>query len=85
MKKIFTQIAVAFGCMFLVGCDTVFDVHPYDVHVDGDKNVNAANIAKIESAIKDKDTIRFAMISDSHQWLDDLKKEVGDIDRKSVV
>ena len=82
MKKIFTQIAVAFGCLFLAGCDTVFDVHPYDVHVDGDKNVNAANIAKIESAIKYKDTIRFAMISDTHQWLDDLKKEVNDINRR---
>lgn len=23
MKKIFTQIAVAFGCLFLAGCDTV--------------------------------------------------------------
>lgn len=82
MKKIFTQIAEAFGCLFLAGCDTVFDVHPYDVHVDGDKNVNAANIAKIESAIKYKDTIRFAMISDTHQWLDDLKKEVNDINRR---
>ena len=82
MKKIFTQIAVAFGCMFLAGCDSVFDVHPYDVHVDGDKNVNATNIAKIESAIKNKDTIRFAMISDTHQWLDDLKKEVNDINRR---
>lgn len=63
------------------GCDTVFDVHPYDVHVDGDKHVNATNIEKIEAAVKAKDTVRFAFISDSHQWLDDLKDEVKDINR----
>ncbi len=69
--------------MSLSNCDSVFDVHPYDVHVDGDKNVNATNIKKIEEAVKSKDTIRFAVISDSHQWLNDLTKEVDDINAKS--
>lgn len=71
------------GLMPMTSCDSVFDVHPYDVHVDGDKNVNATNIKKIESAVKGKDTIRFAVISDSHQWLNDLVKEVNDINEKS--
>lgn len=72
-----------FVVVALTGCDSVFDVHPYDVHIDGDKNVNATNIQKIEQAVLSKDTIRFAMISDSHQWLDDLKAEVNDINRRS--
>jgi len=69
----------------LTSCDTVFDVHPYDVHVDGDKNVNTTQVRRIEAACKSKETIRFAFISDSHQWLDDLKAEVNDINSRSDI
>lgn len=83
MHKIIPYILAA-CCLFMVAsCDTVFDVHPYDVQIDGDRNLNVTNIQKIEAAVKSKDTIRFAMISDSHQWLDDLKSEVNDINRRS--
>ena len=74
-------LATVIAC--LTSCDSVFDVHPYDVHVDGNKNCNAANIAKIEKAVMDKDTIRFAVISDSHQWLDDLKAAVSNINKRA--
>lgn len=71
-------------CAMLGACDTVFDVHPYDVRVNGgETDMNAKNILKIEQATKDKDTIRFAVISDSHQWYDDLEAEVKDINRRS--
>ena len=63
----------------LVSCDKVFDVHPYDVNIKGEKNVNAKQIVKIEEATKDKTTFRFAFISDSHQWLNDLSDEVSDL------
>ena len=33
----------------LVSCDKVFDVHPYDVNIKGEKNVNAKQIVKIDS------------------------------------
>lgn len=66
----------------LVSCDKVFDVHPYDVNIKGEKNVNAKQIVKIEEATKDKTTFRFAFISDSHQWLNDLSDEVSDINRR---
>ena len=56
------------ACMMMLGaCDTVFDVHPYDVRVKGDTDLNAKNIRKIEEAVKSKDTIRFAVISDSRR------------------
>lgn len=83
MRPITTYIISACCLLSLGACDKVFDVHPYDVNVDGDKQVNAANISWIEETVEDKDTIRFAVISDSHQWLDDLKDEVNDINRRS--
>lgn len=74
------------GCFFLMtSCDSVFDVHPYDVRVKGEKNINATQISKIESAIKSKDTIRFAFISDSHQWLSDLSDEIKDINGRDSI
>lgn len=82
-KRVFLALSIA--GLFLASCDSVFDVHPYDVHVDGDKNVNAKNISKIESAIKSKDTIRFAFISDSHQWLDPLRDEINDINKHKEI
>ena len=83
MHKIISYILAACCLCMVASCDTVFDVHPYDVRIDGDRNLNVTNIQKIEAAVKSKDTIRFAMISDSHQWLDDLKSEVNDINRRS--
>ena len=83
MHKIIPYILAACCLCMVASCNTVFDVHPYDVQIDGDRNLNVTNIQKIEAAVKSKDTIRFAMISDSHQWLDDLKSEVNDINRRS--
>lgn len=78
--KIYLLVCIA--ALLLTGCDTVFDVHPYDVRVKGETNLNAKNIQKIEQKMKSKDTIRFAVISDSHQWLDDLVDAVNDINRR---
>ena len=78
--KIYLLVCIA--ALLLTGCDTVFDVHPYDVRVKGETDLNAKNIQKIEQKVKSKDTIRFAVISDSHQWLDDLQKAVNDINSR---
>ena len=78
--KIYLLVCIA--ALLLTGCDTVFDVHPYDVRVKGETDLNAKNIQKIEQTVKSKDTIRFAVISDSHQWLDDLVDAVNDINRR---
>lgn len=54
MHKIIPYILAA-CCLFMVAsCDTVFDVHPYDVQIDGDRNLNVTNIQKIEAAVKSK-------------------------------
>ena len=62
----------------------MFDVHPYDVRVKGQTQINSTMITKIENAVKSQDTIRFAFISDSHQWLNDLSDLVGDITSMTV-
>ncbi len=80
-----TLLTASMGLLMLSSCDRVFDVHPYDVHVDGDKNVNQRNIFRIEQTVKQKDTIRFAFISDSHQWLNDLSDEVKDINQRKDI
>ncbi len=73
------------GCVLFAACDTVFDVHPYDIRIAGDKQLNTSQTAKIEESVKNKDTIRFAFISDSHQWLSDLADEVNDINRHDSI
>ena len=57
--KIYLLVCIA--ALLLTGCDTVFDVHPYDVRVKGETDLNAKNIQKIEQTVKSKDTIRFAI------------------------
>ena len=48
--KIYLLVCIA--ALLLTGCDTVFDVHPYDVRVKGETDLNAKNIQKIEQAVK---------------------------------
>lgn len=83
IKKFRLSLCIICSIFSMSACDSVFDVHPYDVHVDGNKNVNACQLKRIEQLAKSKDTIRFAFISDTHQWLDDLEAEVRDINRRS--
>lgn len=78
-------LGVVCCCLLMVACDTVFDVHPYDVNVKGEKNVNATQITKIEEMVKSADTVRFAFISDSHQWLSDLMDEIDDINKRDSI
>ncbi len=71
MKK--SVFAIAFVTMILCfsSCNS-FKVHPYVDKIDGEKDINIHNINKIEANCHDKDTIRFAVISDSHVKYDDL-------------
>lgn len=74
-----SMLALLLAGGMCASCDSVFDVHPYDVNVHGDNAVNASNMEQIERNTHGKDTIRFAFISDSHQWLDDLDDEIRSI------
>ena len=63
---------VSLSFLLLSACD-MFEVHPYDGKIVGATNVNAKNIALIEKSFKGKDTIRFAYMSDSQRWYDELE------------
>ena len=52
------------------------EYHPYDTRVHGERNINEKNIARIEAATEGKQTIRFAVISDTQQWYDETEKAV---------
>ena len=85
MKRRNLLSAALLSLVLFSGCDSVFDIHPYDVRVKGQTQINSTMITKIENAVKSQDTIRFAFISDSHQWLNDLSDLVGDINKRDSI
>ena len=79
-KMFFFLIAFAVS-IILTACNT-FDIHPYDVNVKGETYINAKNKVAIQNQTLDKDTLRFACISDSHQWYSDTQDAISDINRR---
>ncbi len=73
-----------FLCFFLSGCD-VFEAHPYDAYVRGEKNINDKQIAKLEEQLKDASTFRFAFISDTQRWYDETEDVVKHINTREDV
>lgn len=69
----------------LCGCDLI-EYHPYDSRFDGETGLNAKNILLIEEQCADRDSLRFAVISDTQRWYDETRRAVncinarGDID-----
>ena len=62
----------------------MFDIHPYDVKVDGETGVNAKQMDIIESKFANKGTLRVAFISDTHLLLADAKDLVADVNSRNV-
>lgn len=76
------KIVILFYLVSLWACESPFDVHPYDVHINGNHDINRKNIEKIKKKCNKKDTIRIAFISDSHGWYTDLKDEIAHINKR---
>lgn len=70
--------------MSLSSCE-LFDVHPYDGMIEGETELNNKNIEKIERQMCGRDTIRFAVISDTQRWYDETEKEVASINRRKDI
>lgn len=79
-KWIFTVLLF----MMLAACGEVFDVHPYDVDFQGERNINAHHIAEITQALKDRDSICFVVTGDAG-WYDNTIDMVADINRHKEV
>lgn len=81
--SIFKLTCLTAACAMLASCDA-FDVHPYDGKIDGEVGINERNVGKISAGLAGRSEIRFAVISDTQRWFDELEDEV-ERDRKSVV
>ncbi len=82
--RLFRLIFLSSVCLFVGGCDMI-DYHPYDVHINGETNVNARNIERIERNCKDKDTIRFVTMGDSQRWYDETVDFVNHLNKRSDI
>ena len=77
-------LSLSFCCFSMTSCD-MFEAHPYDAHITGERDLNAKNIAKIEEALKDSNTFTFAMISDTQRWYDETEKAIKEINKRDDI
>lgn len=71
-------------CLWLAGCELI-DYHPYDVRISGETDINATNMAQIESACLDKDTLRFITTGDSQRWYDETVDFVDHVNQRTDI
>jgi hypothetical protein len=64
------------------GC---FEYNPYDARVTGKVQINKENIARIEAACKNKDTLRFVTMGDSQRWYDETEDFVTALNRRDDI
>ncbi len=73
-----TLVAVFYSC-------DMIEYHPYDGRVSGEKGINAKNIKRIEESCKGKETIRFAVISDTQRWYDETESFVKALNNRNDI
>lgn len=83
MENLF-PISVFAMAALLAGCDAL-EVHPYDAHVKGATDINARAVARIEAACAGRDSVRFAVVSDTQRWYDETAAAVAHINAHAGV
>ncbi len=72
-------------CAFVAaGCDAI-DYHPYDTRMDGETDINAKNIQRIEAECRGREELCFAVISDTQRWYDETKAAVRSINAREEI
>lgn len=84
MRKLIYLNFMLLLAICMQACD-MFEAHPYDAYVRGEKNLNQRFIQQIEVNLKDKKTFRFAFISDTQRWYDETEDMVNDINKRNNV
>lgn len=84
MNKLFYLLFLLFFTIGIQSCD-MFEPHPYDTYVRGEKDLNNTYIQEITTQLKEKNEFRFAFISDTQRWYDDTKDLVADINQRNEV
>jgi len=70
--------------LLCTACD-MFDAHPYDGQITGEKGINAKNIARIQEATAGKTTIKFAMMGDSQRYYDETEEFVHKLNERNDI
>ena len=84
MRKLFYSLFILCSSLCFQACD-MFEAHPYDAYVRGEKDMNETFIKQINENLKDRKTFRFAFISDTQRWYDETEDVVADINRRGDV
>lgn len=66
------------------GCDMI-EYHPYDLNIEGETNINEKNIQSIEASTAGKQSISFALISDTQRWYDETEDAVNAINGRNDI
>lgn len=84
MKSIVLNASIA--CLVLLSsCSKMIDYSPYDIDIER-TTLNNTNTEIISTNIlKSKDTLKFAVISDSHKWYDQLHEAVNSINEQDGI
>lgn len=84
MKSLRTIAAIPISALLIGSCDMI-EYHPYDTRLHGDTGLTRRMTAGIEQRCMGKDTIRFAVISDTQRWYDETGMIVNDINRRDSI
>lgn len=64
----------------VAACDLI-EYHPYSVDTEGISDVNAAQMRRITASCAGRDTLRFALISDTQRQYDETEELIGHLNR----
>lgn len=84
MKTLKGILAYMIGVWALTACD-VIDYHPYDTRIEGEHDINRRNMARIEADCAGRETVCFALISDTQRWYDETNAAVKSINARGDI
>lgn len=79
------KISILYISLLVLQSCEMFESHPYDGKVSGETNVNDKNIKLIEGECKGKTTLRFAFISDTQHWYDEVQDFVEAVNKRNDI
>ncbi|MDD4610273.1 MAG: metallophosphoesterase [Bacteroidaceae bacterium] len=85
MIKNYKVLISLFIIASLISSCEMFESHPYDVHITGERNINKKNSKRITEACKDKEVIRFVFMGDTQRWYDETADFVNAINLRDDI
>ncbi len=81
MKTFSGLLVFAMSALLFQACELI-DFHPYDARFDGARDINSHNIGRIADELSGRDSLRFAVISDTQRWYDEAAVAVRSINAR---